>query len=136
MVRSEWCRLYEMDTREKIEAGECQYDQGGYFIVRGSEKVVVGQERMAFNFVYTFKTKEESTPWITEIRSLPKGIAALPAVFKLIVKVDKGAPRIYCRMKTVTKDIPLAIVLRALGIVSDFDIIDCIVNLNKEENEV
>lgn len=39
-------------------------------------------------------------------------------------------------MKTVTKDIPLAIVLRALGIVSDFDIIDCIVNLNNEENEV
>jgi DNA-directed RNA polymerase beta subunit len=36
-------------------------------------------------------------------------------------------------MKTVTKDIPLAIVLRALGIVSDFDIIDCIVNLNKED---
>ncbi len=37
-------------------------------------------------------------------------------------------------MKTVTKDIPLAIVLRALGIVSDFDIIDCIVNLNKEDH--
>ena len=36
-------------------------------------------------------------------------------------------------MKTVTKDIPLAIVLRALGIVSDFDIIDCIVNLNKKD---
>jgi hypothetical protein len=33
--------------------------------VRGSEKVVVGQERMAFNFVYTFKTKFESEPWVT-----------------------------------------------------------------------
>jgi len=90
---------------------------------------------MAFNFVYTFKTKEESTPWITEIRSVPKGIAALPAVFKLIVKVDKGAPRIYCRIKTVTRDIPLAIVMRALGIVSDFEIIDCIVNMSHEGGE-
>ncbi len=88
---------------------------------------------MAFNFVYTFKTKEESTPWITEIRSVPRGIAALPAVFKLIVKNDKGAPRIVCRIKTVTKDIPLAIVLRALGIGSDFEIINCIINLSKRD---
>lgn len=45
--------------------GECPYDQGGYFIVRGSEKVVVGQERMAYNFVYTFKNKIENEPWVT-----------------------------------------------------------------------
>ena len=90
---------------------------------------------MAFNFVYTFKTKEELAPWVTEIRSVPKGIAALPAVFKLVVKVDKGAPRIYCRIKTVTKDIPLAIVLRALGLSSDFEIIDCIVNMSQEHTE-
>lgn len=57
----------------------------------------------------------------------------MPAVFKLIVKNDKGAPRIHCRIKTITKDIPLAIVLRALGIGSDFEIIDCIVNMNKGE---
>jgi DNA-directed RNA polymerase II subunit RPB2 len=57
MVRSEWCRLYECDDQERVRMGECPYDQGGYFIVRGSEKVVVGQERMAFNFVYTFKNK-------------------------------------------------------------------------------
>jgi DNA-directed RNA polymerase beta subunit len=48
-----------------------------------------------------------------------KGIATLPAIFKIIVKIDKGKPKIMCRIKTVTKDIPLAIVLRALGITSD-----------------
>ena len=57
MVRSGWCRLNEADKDEKIDMGECDMDQGGYFIVRGSEKVVVGQERMAYNFVYTFKNK-------------------------------------------------------------------------------
>ena len=65
MVRSSWCRLNQTDKEEKIQLGECEMDQGGYFIVRGSEKVVVGQERMAYNFVYTFKTKIESEPWIT-----------------------------------------------------------------------
>ena len=57
MVRSAWCRTSECDKDERVEIGECPEDQGGYFIVKGSEKVVVGQERMAYNFVYTFKSK-------------------------------------------------------------------------------
>ena len=43
MVRSQWCRLSENTEEERVRMGECPYDQGGYFIVRGSEKVVVGQ---------------------------------------------------------------------------------------------
>ena len=83
--------------------------------------MVVAQERMAFNFVYTFKTKEPNSPWVTEIRSVKKGIATLPAIFKILVRVDAkgGKPKIFCRIKTVTKDIPLAIVLRSLGILTD-----------------
>ncbi len=99
--------------------GQCPIDQGGYFIVRGSEKVVVGQERMAFNFVYTFKTKFESEPWVTQIRSLPKGIGALPAVFKLLVKYNKGKPHIMCKIKNVNKDIPFVILMRCLGLQTD-----------------
>ena len=57
MVQSKWCSLSKKSQEERVDLGECPYDQGGYFIVRGSEKVVVAQERMAFNFVYTFKTK-------------------------------------------------------------------------------
>jgi len=76
---------------------------------------------MAFNFVYTFKnSKDPNYPWVTEIRSVPKGIAALPAVFKLVVKYDKGQPKILCRVKTVTRDLPLGLLLRALGIQSDY----------------
>lgn len=82
--------------------------------------MVVAQERMAFNFVYTFKNKEANYPWVTEIRSVRKGIATLPAIFKILVRLDKGKPKIMCRVKTVTKDISLAILLRALGISSDF----------------
>ena len=61
---------------------------------------------------------------------MPKGIAALPAVFKLIVKYDKNIPRIHCRIKTITKDIPLAVLLRALGISNDFEIINCVINIS------
>lgn len=121
MVQSAWCKLKSKTVEERVnDYSECPYDQGGYFIVKGSEKVVVAQERMAYNFVYTFKNKEANFPWVTEIRSVKKGIATLPAIFKILVKYDRGRPKILCRIKTVTKDIPLAIVLRALGITSDF----------------
>lgn len=128
MVQSVWCKLKNKTVEERVnDYTECPYDQGGYFIVKGSEKVVVAQERMAYNFVYTFKNKEANLPWVTEIRSVKKGIATLPAIFKIVVKIDsKGRPKIFCRIKTVTKDIPLAIVMRALGITSDFEILETV----------
>ena len=49
MLRSRICRLYEHSDKELFELGECQYDQGGYFIVNGTEKVLIAQERMATN---------------------------------------------------------------------------------------
>jgi DNA-directed RNA polymerase beta subunit len=57
---------------------------------------------------------------------LPKGIGALPAVFKLVIKYEKGAPRIVCRIKTVTKDIPLGVLMRALGLQNDMQMFQCI----------
>lgn len=65
MVGSEWCTLYGKSKEDKIALGECELDQGGYFILRGSEKVIVGQERMAYNFVYTFKSKDDKNPWVS-----------------------------------------------------------------------
>jgi len=36
MVGSNWCHLKDMTIEEKIAAGECRYDLGGYCIVKGS----------------------------------------------------------------------------------------------------
>lgn len=101
MVRSLWCSLLDKTPQQRIEMGECEHDQGGYFIIKGSEKVVVGQERMAFNFVYTFKSKDIKNPWVSEIRSMPKGVASLPSIFKTQIKIDKGIPLIRCKVKYV-----------------------------------
>lgn len=49
---------------------ECVFDQGGYFVINGSEKVLVAQERMASNFVYVFAKKQPSKySWGAELRS-------------------------------------------------------------------
>jgi len=74
MVRSKFCALYGLTDTESIGHGECFFDQGGYFIIKGGEKVVVAQEKMANNFVYVFKNKDNSGySWEAEIRSYLEG---------------------------------------------------------------
>lgn len=68
MVRSTYCSLNQEDIKEK-DVKECEYDQGGYFIINGGEKVIVAQERMASNFVYVFEKKNSKYRWSAEIRS-------------------------------------------------------------------
>ncbi len=59
-----------MSDKSRTELGECKFDMGGYFIVNGSEKVLIAQERQAYNRVYCFNRKPPSKySWTAEIRS-------------------------------------------------------------------
>ena len=49
MLQSKICSLHNMDKNTLRLAGECEYDQGGYFIIDGKEKVIVAQERQIEN---------------------------------------------------------------------------------------
>ena len=57
MINSDLCNMKNNLNFTKSDMGECQYDNGGYFIVKGSEKVIVSQERKRENKVYCFKQK-------------------------------------------------------------------------------
>ena len=70
MLRSQFCVLADKNDFELCELGECIYDQGGYFVINGSEKVIVASERMSNNHVYAFKKKQPSKfSWVVETRS-------------------------------------------------------------------
>ncbi len=49
MLHSKLCNLYGLNEKNLIDMGECPYDQGGYFIIDGKEKVIIAQERGATN---------------------------------------------------------------------------------------
>ena len=55
MVHSKLCLLNSLDSVKLSELGECPYDQGGYFIVNGKEKVVLSQENKINNILYIIK---------------------------------------------------------------------------------
>lgn len=66
--------------------------------MRGSEKVIVGQERMACNVVLVFKTKEPKKPWVAEIRSLSDAWSN-PNVFSVVLRYKDKTPVIRCKVK-------------------------------------
>lgn len=70
MVRSGFCILSGLSEQELYDLNECPYDSGGYFVINGSEKVLIAQERMATNHVYVFaKAQPSPISFLAEIRS-------------------------------------------------------------------
>lgn len=52
MLQSNYCVLKSQNNKALTDMNEDTYDQGGYFVINGSEKVLIAQERMAANHVY------------------------------------------------------------------------------------
>ena len=70
MLKSMYCIIRNFSDEQLYTVNECPYDSGGYFIINGSEKVLIAQERMATNTVYVFaKAQPSPINFLAEIRS-------------------------------------------------------------------
>ncbi|CCH43700.1 DNA-directed RNA polymerase II subunit [Wickerhamomyces ciferrii] len=128
MLKSKYCLLRDLEEEEMYSLKECPYDMGGYFVINGSEKVLIAQERSAANIVQVFKKSAPSpVSHVAEIRSaLEKGSRLISSMqIKLYGRDDKGSGRtIKATLPYIKQDIPIVIVFRALGIVPDGDILE------------
>mmetsp|Transcript_5370 Transcript_5370/g.9646 ORF Transcript_5370/g.9646 Transcript_5370/m.9646 type:complete len:1204 (-) Transcript_5370:266-3877(-) len=125
MLRSHFCLLRALQNRELNNLGECEYDQGGYFIINGSEKVIVAQERMSSNHVYIFSGNEHRA----EIRSSEDGSSRPPSSFFIrLVKPPKQiiGKVLRAQIPYVHEEIPVMILFRALDVVPDGHILEYI----------
>jgi DNA-directed RNA polymerase II subunit RPB2 len=128
MLKSSICVLTQYKHVENTHTGECKYDAGGYFIINGSEKTVLGQERAAENNVYCFNVAKNNTKytWIAEIKSVPDFKCISPKQISMMISSKNngfGNP-ICLQLPRVKQPIPLFIVFRALGVISDKEICD------------
>ena len=57
MVRSKYCNL---NLEKDVANNECDYDPGGYFIVNGTEKIIVPSERKCDNKPLVFQKKDSN----------------------------------------------------------------------------
>eukprot|EP00210_Caulerpa_lentillifera_P005654 g5407.t1 len=134
MLRSAFCELNNFHKDEVTDMGECPYDQGGYFVVNGSEKVLIAQERMANNHVYVFKRSIPAKYAVmAECRSVLEKSSRVPSAVgvQLLARAGKrttlsGSP-IRATLPYINTDIPALVVFRALGFVGDLDILEHIV---------
>jgi DNA-directed RNA polymerase II subunit RPB2 len=139
MIKSNICVLNQYKHVENSFTGECKYDAGGYFIINGSEKTVLGQERAAENKVYCFNVSKNNTKfsWIAEIKSVPDFKCISPKQINMMISTKNngfGFP-IYIQLPRVKQPIPLFIVFRALGVISDQEICEKIIlNINHDSN--
>uniref|UniRef100_A0A6C0F222 DNA-directed RNA polymerase n=1 Tax=viral metagenome TaxID=1070528 RepID=A0A6C0F222_9ZZZZ len=131
MLKSSVCILNQYAHINHVETGECSYDAGGYFIINGSEKTVLGQERAAENKVFCYNVSKGNTKWtwLAEVKSVPDFKCISPKQINMTIASKNngfGFP-IYVQIPRVKQPIPLFVLFRALSILSDKDICEKVV---------
>ena len=139
MLNSNICILSQYKHIDTNSTGECQFDAGGYFIINGSEKTVICQERASENRIQCFNISKGSTKWswLAEIKSIPDNKCISPKQINMTISAKNNGfgYGIYIQIPRMKQPIPLFVVFRALGIISDKKICELIVlDIKKEEN--
>ncbi|KAF8516141.1 DNA-dependent RNA polymerase II second largest subunit [Hysterangium stoloniferum] len=129
MLRSNFCILSDLSDLDLYDLNECPYDQGGYFIINGSEKVLIAQERMAGNHVYVFaKAQPSPINFLAEIRSAVEKGGKTVSTFQVKMfhrSQEKSSGNVIkATIPYIKTDIPIWVVFRALGVISDRDILE------------
>lgn len=122
MVRSRSCHLAPMSTAERIRAGECEYDEGGYFIINGLEKVFVAQEKLPDNEIYVYaKNKVSPYSHVAQVRSLGEH-SGRSSASATTIGLQRSNGKLQLQMPQVRQPVPLYVVFCALGITERADV--------------
>ena len=144
MLHSKYCLLYDQEPETLRLMGESPNEQGGYFIINGKEKTVIAQEQtMAINILYLTNYGKSNNKWShkVDIFSRIENVNTAPKMFSIRMAKERETESaltefnpltLYVHVPYIRKEVPLFILLRALGLESDKEIIEHIVyNLNE-----
>jgi DNA-directed RNA polymerase II subunit RPB2 len=138
MLKSSVCVLTQNKHIDSNYTGECPMDCGGYFIIKGSEKTVLGQERAAENRIYCYDGKNAAKwLWFAEIKSVPDFKCISPKLIEMMIssKNNGFGNGLYITIPRIKQPIELFVLFRALGVISDKDICKYIIlNLDDDKN--
>jgi DNA-directed RNA polymerase subunit B len=130
MLKSKNCHLAKLSRDELIVKGEDPDDPGGYFIVNGTEKVLVNIEDLAANKMMVEHTKIGMSPYVGKLFSEMGS-------YKIPHQIEKLKDGIFYISFTRVKRVPVVIILKALGLLKDEEIMRFMVdNLEVENTDV
>ncbi len=128
MLKSKFCHLNNMERDKLIEKGEDPDDPGGYFIINGTEKVLINVEDLAANNLLVEKASTGPSEYLGKMFS-EKGAYKIPHT---IEKMKNGTINLtFTRVKRVS----MIMIIKALGLVKDEDIMKA-VSEEKQYDEV
>ncbi|MDC0510783.1 hypothetical protein OAN61_00085 [bacterium] len=125
MYACSYCNLKDKSEVQLAECGECLYDPGGYFVINGSEKVVIAQERAAMNRVYCFNKVKHKHSCECEIKSTMEG--TLKSLTTMKIGMSAKTDEMSATLPYIRDPIPIAIVFRAMNRPDDRSIMNHIV---------
>ena len=127
MVRSSYCSEVLKPDPNQVPA---EHAIGGYFIVNGSEKIVLSVISTIDRKPMVFAKKDQNTfTYYVQVRSRPiTQFVGNVQTFSIKIKKDNSIVLDYKQFK----EIPVVILMRALGLETDEDIFDSIVDIKKD----
>jgi DNA-directed RNA polymerase II subunit RPB2 len=137
MLKSDLCVLNQYKHLNHNETGECYMDPGGYFIINGSEKTCISQERAAENQIYCYNIEKNNNKWSwkAEMKCIPDWKCISPKQINILVASRNNGygNALYLQIPRVKIPIPLFIMFRAFNIISDKEICELIMlDITKE----
>jgi len=131
MIRSNACVLHNLSEQKLVEHGEDPNDPGGYFIINGSERVIVGLEDLSYNKIIV--DKEIIGGNIVFKAKVYSSIVGYRAKLELIMKNDG---LIVAKIPGSPVDIPVVTLMRALGLESDREIAAAVSLVDEIQDEL
>lgn len=129
MIKSKYCNLI---LKPDLSNKHCKYDAGGYFIVNGSEKVVLSIESTIQRKPMVYTQKDQNTV-LYYIRVLSKPVEQFAGniqMFNIKIKKDNSIVLIIPQFKEVS----IFVMMRALGLQTDEEIVNSILDVKREKN--
>ncbi len=119
MIKSKYCHLYGLSHEELVKHGEDPYDPGGYFIINGTEKVLVTIEDLASNKFLIEKASTGISPYLGRLFS-ERGSFKIPHTIEVL------KDGLFYLTFTRVKRIPVVVVMKALGFTKDQEIVSAV----------
>jgi DNA-directed RNA polymerase beta subunit len=129
MIKSDICHLSKLDREGLIKAGEDPDDPGGYFIINGTERVLVLVEEITPNKIIFESKKRGTVVQSARITSERSGWGQRHVISR---KKDGLLEISFANLRGLS----LVVLLRALGLETDKDIIYAISEKSRYQSEI
>ncbi len=131
MVKSDICVLHGLTEKQLIDLGEDPNDPGGYFVINGSERLIIGLEDISPNKILV--ERESTGSSVTYKAVVHSSIVGFRSKLEMVLKPDNV---IYLKLPIMPTEIPFTIVMRALGVAKDVDIANAVSSRDEIQEEL